>query len=115
MWNLPEVARPVAEQRRGGVQSVDRAFELLEVLADAGGELALSEIAAGSSLPLPTIHRLVRTLVNRGYVRQPPSRRYALGPRLINLGERASGRSATGPGRGSATWSRRSVRRRTSR
>ena len=92
MWNLPEVARPVAEQRRGGVQSVDRAFELLEVLADAGGELALSEIAAGSSLPLPTIHRLVRTLVNRGYVRQLPSRRYALGPRLINLGERASGR-----------------------
>jgi len=41
MWNLPEAARPVAEQRRGGVQSVDRAFELLEVLAEAGGELAL--------------------------------------------------------------------------
>jgi IclR family acetate operon transcriptional repressor len=78
-------------ERRDGVQSVDRAFELLEVLADAGGELALSEIAAGSALPLPTIHRLVRTLVNRGYVRQLPSRRYALGPRLINLGERAGG------------------------
>jgi IclR family acetate operon transcriptional repressor len=81
----------VADRRPGGVQSVDRAFELLEVLAEAGGELALSEIAASSALPLPTIHRLVRTLVNRGYVRQLPSRRYALGPRLINLGERASG------------------------
>ena len=81
----------MADRQPGGVQSVDRAFELLEVLAEAGGELALSEIAASSALPLPTIHRLVRTLVNRGYVRQLPSRRYALGPRLINLGERASG------------------------
>ncbi len=81
----------MAERQPGGVQSVDRAFELLEVLAEAGGELALSEMAASSALPLPTIHRLVRTLVNRGYVRQLPSRRYALGPRLINLGERASG------------------------
>jgi IclR family acetate operon transcriptional repressor len=31
----------------------------------------------------------MRTLVNRGYVRQQPSRRYALGPRLIRLGETA--------------------------
>ena len=60
-------------------------------MAEAGGELSLSEIASSSNLPLPTIHRLVRTLVQRGYVRQLPSRRYALGPRLINLGESASG------------------------
>jgi IclR family transcriptional regulator, acetate operon repressor len=78
-------------QASSGVQSVERAFELLEVLADAGGELSLSQIAASSALPMPTIHRIVRTLVNRGYVRQLPSRRYALGPRLINLGESASG------------------------
>jgi IclR family acetate operon transcriptional repressor len=81
----------VTERQPGGVQSVARAFELLEVLADAGGELSLSEIAVSSALPLPTIHRLIRTLVSRGYVRQLTSRRYALGPRLINLGERASG------------------------
>ena len=78
-------------QSSNGVQSVERAFELLEVLADAGGELSLSQIAASSALPMPTIHRIMRTLVNRGYVRQLPSRRYALGPRLINLGESASG------------------------
>jgi len=74
------------------VQSVERAFTLLEVLAGAGGELALSEIAAESGLPLPTIHRLIRTLVDRGYVRQLATRRYTLGPRLISLGESASGR-----------------------
>jgi IclR family acetate operon transcriptional repressor len=74
----------------GGVQSIERAFDLLEMLADAGGALGLSELAAVSGLPLPTVHRLVRTLVNRGYVRQEASRRYTLGSRLIRLGEISS-------------------------
>jgi IclR family transcriptional regulator, acetate operon repressor len=73
------------------VQSIERAFDLLEALADAGGALGLSELAAAAGLPLPTVHRLLRTLVNRGYVRQEASRRYALGSRLIRLGETASG------------------------
>ncbi|MGH3326607.1 MAG: helix-turn-helix domain-containing protein, partial [Streptomycetales bacterium] len=73
-----------------GVQSLTRAFELLERMADAGGEASLSDLSAGTGLPMPTIHRLVRTLVAEGYVRQVPSRRYALGPRLIRLGETAS-------------------------
>jgi IclR family acetate operon transcriptional repressor len=69
------------------VQSLERAFDLLERMADAGGEVGLSELSASSGLPLPTIHRLMRTLVDCGYVRQQPNRRYALGPRLIRLGE----------------------------
>ncbi|WP_067679963.1 IclR family transcriptional regulator [Nocardia miyunensis] len=74
----------------GGVQSVDRAFELLELVADAGGEATLSQLAEVSGLPQPTIHRLLRTLISGGYIRQQPSRRYSLGPRLIRLGETAS-------------------------
>ncbi|WP_300016498.1 IclR family transcriptional regulator [Pseudonocardia sp.] len=77
-------------ERTGGVQSLDRAFGLLEHMAAAGGDVALSELATSSGLPLPTIHRLIRTLVGSGYVRQLPSRRYALGPRLIGLGDAAS-------------------------
>lgn len=72
------------------VRSLERTFELLEHLADAGGEMALSELTEVSGLPMPTIYRLMRTLVNRGYVRQEPSKRYALGPRLIRLGEGAT-------------------------
>ena len=72
------------------MQSLERAFDLLERMADAGGEVGLSELSASSGLPLPTIHRLMRTLVDCGYVRQQPNRRYALGPRLIRLGESAS-------------------------
>ena len=74
----------------GGVQSLERAFDLLERMADAGGEVGLSELSVSSGLPLPTIHRLMRTLVACGYVRQQANRRYALGPRLIRLGESAS-------------------------
>lgn len=75
---------------RSGVQSVERVFELLELIADAGGDVTLSELSASTNLPLPTIHRLLRTLVDRGYARQLPNRRYALGPRLIRIGEGAS-------------------------
>ncbi len=96
----------------GGVQSLERAFDLLERMADAGGEVGLSELSASSGLPLPTIHRLMRTLVVCGYVRQQPNRRYALGPRLIRLGESASRLLGTWA-RPYLSWSRRPARPRT--
>ena len=73
-----------------GVRSVERVFEILELVTDAGGDVTLSELAASTALPLPTIHRLLRTLVSLGYMRQLPNRRYALGPLLIRIGEGAS-------------------------
>ena len=76
--------------RAGSVQSIGRAFGLLETMADHGGRMGLSQLAAESGLPLPTIHRLVRTLVDLGYLRQDHDRRYVLGPRLIRLGESSS-------------------------
>jgi IclR family transcriptional regulator, acetate operon repressor len=76
-----------APRRAGGVQSLERAFLILETMADAGGTLGLSQLATRAHLPVPTIHRFVRTLVDLGYLRQEPSRQYALGPRLISLGE----------------------------
>ncbi|RBY76822.1 IclR family transcriptional regulator [Geodermatophilus sp. TF02-6] len=71
----------------GGVQSVSRVLDVLEILAGAGGQMPLSEIAVASGVPLPTVYRLARTLVDRGYMQQLPNRRYALGSRLIPLGE----------------------------
>ncbi|MEV4068870.1 IclR family transcriptional regulator [Nonomuraea fuscirosea] len=68
------------------VQSVERALDVLEALAEHGGEAALSEIAARTGLPYGTIHRLLRTLLARGYVRQESDRRYALGGGLVRLG-----------------------------
>lgn len=86
----------MAESPRGGVQSLRRAFDLLEVLADAGGEASLSRLTLDSGLPAPTIHRLVRTLVDLGYVRQNSDRSYALGSRLIRLGELSGRQLSTG-------------------
>ncbi|MGH3357313.1 MAG: IclR family transcriptional regulator [Nocardioidaceae bacterium] len=81
----------MAEVRRtGGVQSIARAFSLLELVAANGGVMGLSQLAQTSELPLPTIHRLVRTLVDLGYLRQEPSRQYALGPRLLIFAESTS-------------------------
>ncbi|MBY6675834.1 MULTISPECIES: IclR family transcriptional regulator [unclassified Rhodococcus (in: high G+C Gram-positive bacteria)] len=74
----------------GGVQSVERAFDLLEIMAGAGGSVGVSELAEAAELPMPTIHRLLKTLVALGYARRLPSRRYALGTRLIALGERSA-------------------------
>ncbi|HTK63965.1 MAG TPA: IclR family transcriptional regulator [Pseudonocardia sp.] len=87
-----------APPRSTGVQSLARAFDLMELIADLGGEAGVTELSARSGLPPATIHRLVRTLVDLGYLRQTPSRSYTLGPRLIRLGETASrliGRWAT--------------------
>lgn len=70
-----------------GVQSLDRALGVLELLAAAGGAMRLAELETATGLPLPTVHRLLRSLMHNGYVRQEASRRYTLGPRLIRLGE----------------------------
>ena len=63
---------PKTKGAGSGVQSVERVFELLELVTDAGGEVTLSELSASTDLPLPTIHRLLRTLVSLGYARQLP-------------------------------------------
>ncbi|WP_022890291.1 IclR family transcriptional regulator [Agromyces italicus] len=80
----------MADSPTEGVKSVARVFDLLELIADAGGDVTLSELSTMAELPLPTIHRLLRTLVALGYARQLANRRYALGPRLVRLGEVAN-------------------------
>lgn len=83
-------ARGADVRSRGGVQSVERAFSLLEVAAANGGEMSVSQLAEQLGLPAPTTHRIIRTLVDLGYMRQEASRHYVLGPRLMHLGEAAT-------------------------
>jgi len=73
-----------------GVQSVSRAVSVLDAIADLGGQAALSDIAEVLGLPAPTVHRILRTLVEVDYVRQLSTKQYALGPALVHLGDRAS-------------------------
>jgi IclR family acetate operon transcriptional repressor len=86
-------AKSAAKPRRGGdgVQSVERALELLEALAEPGEAKGVSELARATGLPVATIHRLLATMVAGGYVRQDTrSHKYTLGSHLIRLGEAAS-------------------------
>ena len=73
----------------GGVQSLARGLNLLQLLGDPGNGTSVSELAEMAGLAPATTHRLLRTLVACGFVRQLPSRDYALGPALVRLGESA--------------------------
>lgn len=62
------------------VHSVDRALDLLEALG--GGATGITALAARTGLHASTAHRLLATLVRRGWVeREPRTRRYRLAPR----------------------------------
>jgi DNA-binding IclR family transcriptional regulator len=71
--------------KRDSVQSLERAFDLLEALA-AGGELGVTELANRTGLVPSTAHRLLHTLTKRGYVTQSPeSGRYLLGYKVVEV------------------------------
>jgi IclR family acetate operon transcriptional repressor len=70
----------------GGIQALDRAFLILDIIADAGGEAKLTEIAGIAGLNVSTCHHLISTLHNWGYVaRGANSRSYVLGSRILHL------------------------------
>ena len=67
------------------MQSVERAFDLLEVLAK-GEEVGVTELANLTGLVPSTAHRLLATLTKRGYVSQSTdSSRYALGYKVVEV------------------------------
>ena len=70
----------------GGVQSLERALDILERLSRSKSELGVSEIGPAVKLANGTAHRLLATLVHRGYARQnPETRKYALGIKALAL------------------------------
>ena len=78
---------------RSGSQSVERALGVLRCIADASGDLGVSEIAARTGLSVSTAHRLVQALRVAGIVAQDEqSERYHLGPGAVALGRRAEAR-----------------------
>lgn len=68
------------------IQSIGRAFDILESIAYAGGALRLQEIAGETGLKTTTAHNILKTLESTGYVRRRPGdMRYHLGNRILNL------------------------------
>jgi IclR family transcriptional regulator, acetate operon repressor len=70
------------------VQSVERALDILELLADGDDEMLLNEVASEAGLNTSTCHHLLATLVKRGFAGQSRrTRGYFLGPRVTDLSD----------------------------
>lgn len=71
---------------RGGLGTVRNAVRLLELLGEGPAYQQLSDLAERSGMSLPTVHRLLRSLVLADLaVQDPQSSRYGLGPELTRL------------------------------
>lgn len=66
------------------VQVLERAFDLLEVLAESRSPLGLSELSRRTKLSKTTVYRILGTLLERGYVKKTENAAYVVGPRLFN-------------------------------
>ena len=74
------------DARDAPVRALDRGLAILEVLAD-GSPLPLRDVAEATRLAPSTAHRLLDTLVRRGFVDLDADRgRYAIGPRAFAVG-----------------------------
>jgi DNA-binding IclR family transcriptional regulator len=68
------------DENKGSVGTLARGLDILELFAGESPEMTQTEIADRLGLPVPTVHRLVKLLTERGWlVRDPATRRLRLG------------------------------------
>src|SRR4051794_9849715 len=76
-----------ADSPKNVVQSVAKAFAVLRAFDNGVPELTLSEVASRATLDRGTTFRLLKTVVELGYVRPVPgSKRFRLGLKCLELG-----------------------------
>lgn len=80
---MKESGQPAALRDARG--AVDRAMAVLEELVASGCDVGLAELASRVRLPKPTVHRILQTLIGRGYARQVSEGLYAPGLRILAL------------------------------
>ncbi|NLW25275.1 MAG: IclR family transcriptional regulator [Clostridia bacterium] len=71
---------------KGPVQALDRAFTLVEIIANSPEPLSLKKITELAGLPKPTVYRILSSLEIWGYVEQDNEKMYRLGTKLMVLG-----------------------------
>jgi DNA-binding IclR family transcriptional regulator len=72
------------------VQSVERALSIIEALAEHGTPMNLGDLAERVTLKPSTVHRLLSTLMVRGFVDQDEYSRYKLAMKLFYIGNAAT-------------------------
>lgn len=74
------------------VQSIDRIFDIIEILSTTPSGMILKDISSTSGLHRSTVHRLLSCLVDRGYVYKDISTgKYCLTLRFFEIGCTVSG------------------------
>lgn len=97
MQRAPDAPEPAdraepARERNGGIQSVDRALQILDILARRGGA-GVSELADEMGIHKSTAFRLLSALEGRGMVQQSTSRgKYQVGVGVLRLASSMSRR-----------------------
>jgi DNA-binding IclR family transcriptional regulator len=76
---------PEDRQRGGGVQSLGRAFSILEEVARHREGIGLAELSKLVGIHNSTTFHLAKTLVSLGYLRQETNKRYRVGRPLFAL------------------------------
>jgi len=76
----------------GTVQSIERAFEVLNALSQE--ELGVTDLADRVDLPKSTVARLLKTLESMEVVKRSPDARYRVGPALGRLAGASSASAA---------------------
>lgn len=69
------------------IQVVDRALDLLELLASENTPVSTTVLAERLGVSVQSTNNLLRVLFRRGYVSQDRSRHYRLGPQLCVFGD----------------------------
>src|SRR3990170_6555507 len=83
---VTESRAATSDAARGTLGTVRNAVLLLDLLSEGPAYQQLTDLAERSELSVPTVHRLLRSLVLAGIVEQDPrSSRYGLGPELTRL------------------------------
>ncbi len=76
--------------REKPVQSVERTLRILELMADRGQPLALSDISSNLNLKISTAHRLLKSLIICGFAQQDSyTGKYLLGIKTFTIGNMA--------------------------
>ena len=75
------------DTRTGTSQSLERGLAILSAFDSERPLIGVSELSRELSLSRSTAHRYIATLAQLGYLQQDPdSKRYRLGPRVLDLG-----------------------------
>ncbi len=84
--SLQDIDDDADDRQRGGIQSLGRAFSILEEVARNRDGIMLADLSKRVGLHNSTTFHLVRTMVNLGYIRQiKDGKRYRVGRPLFCL------------------------------